>query len=131
MRNEPGKFIEYAEVEKLLTQSAYGVMDLYDLDLFHTVHYVRDAINRGQLKSCKINKKDITITREDILSYWKKYRATEFDPAVLPVEVKLNSSEVTWLTNTIKKFKISHNDLFRAMINHFRSSDMVNLIQSI
>lgn len=101
-KGEPGKFIEFAEVQKLLNREAYGVRDLVELGLFHTEHYARDAMQSGKLGFEYIGQRCIVTTRDDVLDYWTRHRKTPYEAANNSVSFKLTISEVDYLKGLIE-----------------------------
>lgn len=124
VKGEPGPYLPYEEVIKKLTAAAYGANDLVDLGLFHSEHFVRDAISSGKIKFQKVNKRAVVFCRDDILEYWIKYRNQPYEPANNTLRVNLTISEVDYicaLTSQAKKRvdrEFSINDLFRNIIKN-------------
>lgn len=116
---EPGNYIPLETVEKILTEHAYGVLDLVDLKLFHTESRARDAIQSGKLKSQKVNKRSVIICRNDILEYWKKHRSKPFEAPNKQFNIRLTHSDVEFIHSLVefgqKQFntKFCVSDLFR------------------
>jgi hypothetical protein len=128
VKGEPGPYVPYDEVVRKLTAPAYGAGDLVELQLFHTEHFVRDAIACGKIKFQKVNKRAVILCRDDILEYWHKYRNEPYEAANNTLPVKLTISEVEYLTDLVKAGKsrmdreFDFSDLFRNFIKHLRKS---------
>lgn len=128
VKGEPGLYIPYDEVAKRLTAPAYGASDLVELGLFHTEHFVRDAIACGKIKFQKINKRAVIVCRDDILEYWHKYRNEPYEAANNTLPVKLTMSEVEYLSELVIKAKaridreFDFSDLFRNIIKHMKKN---------
>jgi hypothetical protein len=129
VKGEPGDFKSYDEVVKLLTAPAYGAGDLVELGLFHTEHFVRDAIACGKIKFQKVNKRAVILCRDDILEYWHKYRNEPYEAANNTLPVKLTMSEVKYLGSLVGQGQnridreFSFSDLFRNIIKHMKKNN--------
>lgn len=129
VKGEPGLYIPYDEVVRKLTAPAYGAGDLVELGLFHTEHFVRDAIACGKIKFQKVNKRAVILCRDDILEYWHRYRNEPFEAANNTLPVKLTMSEVKYLGSLVglgqaridREFSFS--DLFRNIIKHMKKNN--------
>lgn len=129
IKGEPGDYKHYNEVAKLLTAPAYGAADLVDLGLFHTEHFVRDAIACGKIKFQKVNKRAVILCRDDILEYWIKYRSEPYEAANNTLPVKITMSELEYLASLVTKARdridreFDFSDLFRNVIKHMRKNN--------
>lgn len=128
VRQEPGDYIPYNVVKEKLTAPAYGAIDLVDLKLFHSEHFVRDAIASGKLKAQKINRRAIVLCKEEILQYWEKHRNEPYEPAENVVNVKFTISELDYICSLVDQAKkrlnkdFCFNDLFRNIIKYMISN---------
>lgn len=129
-KGEPGDYIPYDEVTKKLTQPAYGAVDLVEMGLFHTVHFVRDAIACGKLKCQHVNRRAVVLCREDILRYWHKYRSEPYEAANNTLMIKVTLSELEYLAELVKGVRnngdkeFEFNDLFRNLIQYLMNSSI-------
>lgn len=129
VKGEPGLYISYDEVVKKLTAPAYGAGDLVELGLFHTEHFVRDAIACGKIKFQKVNKRAVILCKDDILEYWHKYRSEPYEAANNTLPVKLTISEVDYLSRLVRQTQsrldreFSFSDLFRNIIKHMKKNN--------
>ena len=129
IKGEPGDYIPYDEVVKKLTAPAYGACDLVELGLFHTEHFVRDAIACGKIKFQKINKRAVILCRDDVLEYWSKYRNQPYEAANNTLLMKITMSELEYLGGLVAKAKaridreFDFSDLFRNIIKHMKKNN--------
>lgn len=129
IKGEPGDYIPYDEVVKKLTAPAYGAGDLVELGLFHTEHFVRDAIACGKIKFQKINKRAVILCRDDVLEYWSKYRNQPYEAANNTLLMKITMSELEYLGGLVAKAKaridreFDFSDLFRNIIKHMKKNN--------
>jgi len=129
IKGEPGDYIPYDEVVKKLTAPAYGAGDLVELGLFHTEHFVRDAIACGKIKFQKINKRAVILCRDDVLEYWSKYRNQPYEAANNTLPMKITMSELEYLGGLVAKAKaridreFDFSDLFRNIIKHMKKNN--------
>jgi hypothetical protein len=101
VKGEPGIYIPYEKVEGMLTNGVYGAIDLVKIGLFYSEHFVREAMSSGKLKHCKINKRAVSIRKEDVLEYWKKYRNKPYETVNNVIDFKVTISEVDYLGSLI------------------------------
>jgi hypothetical protein len=126
VRGEPGVYIPYEKLEGMLTNGVYGALDLVKMGLFYSEHFVREAMASGKLKYCKVNKRAVSIRKEDVLQYWKQYRNKPYEPVNNLIDFKLTISEVDYLSSLISfgraRFCISLQleDLFRNILRCLR-----------
>lgn len=125
-KGEPGPYLPMEDVEDLLKAPAYGAIDLVDLGLFHSEHFVRDAIKSGQLKFHKVNTKNIVIGKHELLEYWHKFRNKPYEAANNVLNVRLTIGEVDYLRGLVAhgraKFNrdVCENDIIRNVLNYMK-----------
>jgi len=128
VKGEPGVYIPFVDVEQRLKAPAYGAGDLVELGLFHSEHFIRDAIHTGKIKFQKINKRAVILCRDDILEYWRKYRNTPYEPANNTLMLKLTISEVDYITALVQHGQkrvdreFGKDDLFRNIILYMKKN---------
>lgn len=126
IRGEPGNYIPFEDVRQRLKSPAYGARDLVELGLFHSEHFIRDAIATGKIKFQKVNKRAVVLCRDDILDYWQKHRSQPYEAANNTLPVKLTISEYDYLASLVNVAKkkidrdFSFSDLFRNVIKNLK-----------
>jgi hypothetical protein len=126
---EPGVFIPYENVEKMLVSPVYGATDLVELGLFHSDSCIRREIHEGKIKFQKVNTKSIIFCRDDLLSYWKLYRNKPFEPANNIMTIRMTISEFDYLNSVMNKLKLDKDSLFRKVIQELmRSKDVKEVL---
>ena len=129
VKGEPGDYLPFEDVKNKLKSEAYGAMDLVNLGLFHSEHFVRDAIRTGKLKSNKINSRIIVLCRDDILDYWRLHRYSPYEPVNNTLTLKLTISEADYIAALVQHGQkrvcreFSKDDLFRNIINEMKETN--------
>lgn len=126
LKGEPGPYIPYETVECRVKDPVYGAAELVALGLFHSEHFVRDAINTNKLKAKKIGKRSVVICRNDLLDYWKKWRHSPFETANNTIYFRLTISEADFIGGLVKMAQnrvdknFTKDDLFRNVVQELR-----------
>lgn len=112
------------EIEDLLTEDLYGVLDLVTLNLCPDVNFVNTVIRNGLMKFCKINSRSIVLKREQIIEYFREHVCPK--TPLQPYVIQLAADERAAL-DRIEAFGRAKNPEFCAL-DFFRN--MIQIIGS-